>query len=38
MLTPGDPTVTQTGMPVFLGSSQTTVQSDANGLASFILR
>jgi hypothetical protein len=34
-LTPGDPTVTQTGMPVFLGASQTTVQSDVNGLASI---
>jgi len=34
-LTPGAPTVTQTGMPVFLGASQTTVQSDVNGLASI---
>jgi hypothetical protein len=36
MLTPGDPSVTQTGMPVILGASQTTVQSDVNGLASFV--
>ena len=34
-LTPGDPTVTQTGMPVILSVSQSTAQSDANGLASF---
>jgi len=36
ILTPGDPTVTQTGMPVFLSASQSTVQSDVNGLASFV--
>ena len=35
-LTPGDPTVTQTGMPVILSESQSSVQSDANGLASFV--
>jgi len=37
-LTPaaGDPTVTQTGMPVILSASQSTVQSDVNGLASFV--
>jgi len=35
VLTPGDPTVTQPGMPVFLSVSQSTVQSDVNGLASF---
>jgi hypothetical protein len=34
-LAPGDPTVTQTGMPVILSASQITVQSDVNGLASF---
>ena len=34
--TPGDPTVMQTGMPVILGASQTPLQSDANGLASFV--
>jgi hypothetical protein len=35
-LTPGDPTVTQTGMPVILSASQISVPSDANGLASFV--
>jgi hypothetical protein len=35
-LTPGDPTVTQTGMPVILSASQSTAQSDGNGLASFV--
>jgi hypothetical protein len=35
VLTPGDPAVTQPGMPVFLSASQSTVQSDVNGLASF---
>jgi hypothetical protein len=35
-LTPGDPTVTQTGTPVILTASQNTVQSDVSGLASFI--
>ncbi len=34
-LPPGDPTVTQTGMPVILSASQSTVQSDVNGLASL---
>jgi hypothetical protein len=33
-LTPGDPT--QTGMPVILSASQSTTQSNANGLASFV--
>jgi hypothetical protein len=33
---PGDPTVTQTGMPVILSASLSPVQSDVNGLASFI--
>jgi hypothetical protein len=33
---PGDPSVTQTGMPVILSASQSTVQSDANGLASIV--
>ncbi len=36
ILTPGDPTGTQTAMPVILSASQSSVQSDANGLASFI--
>ena len=36
VLTPGDPTVTQTGMPVILSASQSTVQSDGNGLASIV--
>ncbi|MGA7889653.1 MAG: hypothetical protein WB993_09215, partial [Candidatus Sulfotelmatobacter sp.] len=35
ILTPGDPTVTQPGLPVFLSASQNTAQSDVNGLASF---
>jgi hypothetical protein len=35
-LTPGDPTVTQTGMPVILGANQSTAQSNINGLASFV--
>jgi hypothetical protein len=35
ILTPGDPTVAPTGMPVFLGASQNTVQSNVSGLASF---
>ncbi len=35
-LAPGDPTVTQTGMPNILSASQSTVQSDINGLASFV--
>jgi hypothetical protein len=35
-LTSGDPTVTQTGMPVILSATQTSVQSDPNGLASFL--
>jgi hypothetical protein len=36
ILTPGDSTVTQTGMTVILSTSQNSVQSDANGLASFV--
>jgi hypothetical protein len=32
---PGDPSGTQTGMPVILSASQITVQSDVNGLASI---
>ena len=35
-LAPGDPTVTQPGMPVILSASQSTVRSDANGLASLV--
>jgi len=35
-LTSSGPTVTQPGMPVILSASQTTVQSDVNGLASFV--
>jgi hypothetical protein len=35
-LTPGDPTVTQPGTPVILSVNQSTVQSDANGLASLV--
>jgi hypothetical protein len=35
VVTPGDPAVTQPGMPVFLSASQSTAQSDVNGLASF---
>jgi hypothetical protein len=35
-VTPGDPSVTQTGMPVILSASQSTVESDINGLASFV--
>jgi hypothetical protein len=35
-VTPGDPTVTQTGMSIILSASQSTVQSDANGLASLV--
>ncbi len=34
-LTPGDPSVTQPGMPVILSASQTAALSDVNGLASF---
>jgi hypothetical protein len=34
-LAPSDPTVTTTGMPVILSASQSTAQSDINGLASF---
>ncbi len=33
---PGDPTVTQTGMPVILSMSQSTARSDANGLTSLL--
>jgi hypothetical protein len=36
ILTPGNPAVTQPGMPVILSASQSTVQSDANGLASIV--
>ncbi len=36
ILTPGDSTVTPTGMPVLLSASQSTVQSDVDGLASFV--
>jgi hypothetical protein len=35
-LTPGDPTVSPTGMPLILGTSQSTAQSDVNGLASLV--
>jgi hypothetical protein len=35
ILTPGDPTVTQPGLPVFLSASQNTAQSGVSGLASF---
>lgn len=35
-LAPGDPAATQTGMPAILGSTQASVPSDANGLASFV--
>jgi hypothetical protein len=35
VLNPGDPAVTQPGMPIFLSASQSTVQSDVNGLASI---
>lgn len=34
-LAPGDPVTTQTGMLVILSTSQSAVQSNANGLASF---
>ena len=34
-LATGDPIVTQPGMPVILSASQTAMQSDVNGLASF---
>ncbi|MGA9388810.1 MAG: Ig-like domain-containing protein [Candidatus Sulfotelmatobacter sp.] len=33
---PGDPTTAQAGMPTILSSSQSSVVSDANGLASFL--
>ena len=36
ILTPGDPTTTQPGTPVILSVNQSAVQSDANGLASFV--
>jgi hypothetical protein len=36
LTTPGDSTVTPTGMPVILSTSQSTVQSDVNGLASVV--
>jgi hypothetical protein len=36
ILAPGNPAVTQPGMPVILSASQSTVQSDANGLASIV--
>ena len=35
-LVPGDPIVTQTGTPVILSASQSTITSDVNGLASFV--
>jgi hypothetical protein len=35
-LTPGDSAVTQTGMPVILSVNQSTAESDANGMASFV--
>ncbi len=35
-LTSGDTTVTQTGMPVILGASQSSTTSDANGLANLL--
>jgi hypothetical protein len=35
ILSSGDPTASQTGMPVILGMSQTTAQSDIDGLASL---
>jgi hypothetical protein len=36
MLTPDDPTGTPSGMPVILGASQSTAQSNSSGLASFV--
>jgi hypothetical protein len=33
---PGNPTVTETGMPVILSASQSTVQSDVSGMASLV--
>jgi hypothetical protein len=36
ILPPSDPPNTQTGMPVILSAGQTSVTSDANGLASFV--
>jgi hypothetical protein len=36
VLTPADPTVTQTGMLVILSQNQSTVLSNANGVASFV--
>jgi hypothetical protein len=33
---PGDTTVTETGMPVILSASQSTVQSDVSGMASLV--
>ncbi len=35
ILTPGDPTVTQPGLPVFLSANRSTAQSNVSGLASF---
>jgi hypothetical protein len=35
-LTPGDPANTQAGMPVILSATQSTVQSDVNGLATLV--
>jgi hypothetical protein len=35
-LLPGDPTGTQTGMPVILSANQNTIESDVNGLVSFV--
>jgi hypothetical protein len=36
ILTPGGSAATQTGMPVFLSASQSTVQSRVNGVANFV--
>jgi hypothetical protein len=36
MLGPGDPVVGGPGMPVILSASQNTIESDVNGLASFV--
>ncbi|MFZ0144017.1 MAG: Ig-like domain-containing protein, partial [Candidatus Sulfotelmatobacter sp.] len=35
ILTPGDPTVTQPGLPVYLSANQNTAQSNVSGFASF---
>jgi hypothetical protein len=36
LMPPGDPTVSQTGMSVILSASQSTVESDVNGMAKFV--